>query len=414
MQTNSQTPTAVSSFAQDATVTVPTRSTPESKYVFFAGDLIAPAVKATNPHWAFGGVLRPNSLTLAYRTGYVRRCEITPLRQNMVSENKVNVPPAARPHMISGYTVQVGTEIKQYGVDSNGQPDGLLRTAFYPADEISTLTGQVDGLIEMPVKNAAELERAQLFLFPNWEAISIGIESLPEKLGELRAYFQGRLKEAQQSGDAFLIAVTNAALQSCFNFQTWGQTQINSANSLYDTAKAKGWAIGYGGTAEMLFTQLGMPRRDNAEQETSSKFERLIEVLAASQGAGVAAIPAPASTAAPAVSPETLAELEEFRKWKELQAKQQDVVITTTGAVTATAKGQETLHSQAETETDSDDTDTADTDDEVSKPFKAGDEVFASGSEGVVVEVRQFGRMLVKLTDGTEKQFQKSQIERKG
>jgi hypothetical protein len=295
---------------EPGTVSVPQKDTTGSYSVFTVADLIANVVKANNPMWKAGGLLRPGAHTLKYCGGYIRRFEITPLRQHMESDHVTKISPSERKHMVGAYSETTGrvnadgsAETVIRGQTKTGAPDGLLRQAVYPADEIQNLTGQVDGLVTMPVRGPQERHLAQTFLFPNWPEMLKGLLPMPETETQLRAYFLKRLTAA--GDDSLRIAIAEAALKSVDDYKTWCEREASTATAQYEEAKVKGWPWHLGEDAGKAFTFLSIPRPDNLARSQASQIDKLTDTMelenrklemeiAAMQG-GQAPVPSPPS-----------------------------------------------------------------------------------------------------------------------
>lgn len=258
---------------RDYSIQTPQRDLGGSRFIFSVADMISATVKASNPDWMRGGMILEGSQTLKWCNGYIPRCEIREMRQFMDSDRASLVHPAERKHHDTQYTMTAPNPLTGDMETRIIGNDGLLRTAFYPIWEVGVLTSQVDGVVEMPVKNASERDAAQNFLFPTWGEIK---DTLPRKLTQIRTYFMQRLAAAQKANEPFYINVALAAIRSCDNFKAWGDRFIRTQNARFSEAEKKGWAWTYGEDAECCFEQLGIARRDLMQQEQSDKMEALI------------------------------------------------------------------------------------------------------------------------------------------
>lgn len=279
----------------DFEVQVPKDGKTATAYIFYPANLLPQRVRFDVPDWKHGGIVREGALTLKYRNGYIRQCEITQMRQQMESVAANFVHPAERRHMTKTYNIVEEGSKKAIGLDDN-----LYRMAFYPQDEIEVLTSQGDGIVKMPVSTSFERDYAQQFLFPNWDEPDF---VLPTRISDIKAHLQGRLKEAK--GETVLINVCNAAIMACDLFDQWGRRIINEQNAIYEEARAKGWAWSYGADAELCFEQLNIQRKDNLVQEQANRLDQLTEALtrqaeAIASNMGRQALPTPAPAAAPA------------------------------------------------------------------------------------------------------------------
>lgn len=281
-------------------------------YIFTVADRIAPLVKSHNPDWADGGIIRPN-MTLQYCGGYVRRCEITVLKQKMESEAKSNFHPMERKHVTASYTIteadpdnpgQVRNRLIGYNPDTETH-DGLLRVPYYPGDDIAQLTQVKDGTVVMPISNARQRDQAQKWLHPDWPNTKI-----PKTIAQLQAHYEERRDAARElpvdSGREFFMKVSQAAIKSCTDYEASTLAFINDLMSVYKQAETKGWAWTFGPEADMAFTQLSIPRPDNLTRENQdrvTKLEeqigRLVDVFATGFAGGRSPLPAAPEAPAP-------------------------------------------------------------------------------------------------------------------
>lgn len=260
--------------APDYAVRTEEAAKPATAYIFTAMDSITQDVKHKNPGWRKGGALRPDYRTLMYLTGYIERGRIVEMRQQMESAREGMFEPTVRKHMPKTYRVNENGQERQIGIVTQQSPvtgeieqvhDGLLRHAIYPSDDIEILTGKLDGIVKMPVRTRAEAAAAEAFLYPE------GI-SLPTGLAQTRAYFEGRKAVATNE---FQLAVAEAALKSCDQYETWALGKIDEQNSRYDEHKGKGWPFSYSPESLMCFDQLGIPRRDNVDRAAQGRIDEI-------------------------------------------------------------------------------------------------------------------------------------------
>lgn len=257
-------------------IEVPKKAQQGQFFVFFAADQIDGQVKANNPQWQPGGLLRAKMKTLGHRGGFIRKCEITELRPQMLSESISNVHPGERKHLIPTYTIVEGDTATVIGKTKDGGHDGLLRTQFFPADEADTWTGKGDGLVKMPVANADEAIAAQYFLFPEWDEVMSGRVILSRRVADLAEHFQQRLRDAQND---FERNVAQAAIKSCEDYTNWGRRITTAANAMYQQMKTKGWAWAMGTDAEAAFDQLGLARQDNLVQTQGDQMAAMAKAI---------------------------------------------------------------------------------------------------------------------------------------
>ena len=266
--------------AGDYRIEIPSKSREGMRCVFTVGDLVAPNVKDAVPDWKLGGILRPGVLTLSHVNGYIQRCKIVDLRQHMEAEAASNVMPSERAHKTRDYQIIEHGEARTIGRDKNNEPDGLLRTAFYPVDEVGRLCGQNDGIVEMPCTNGEQIRIAQDFLFPHWNDFLTGRKAFPPKIASLKVYFQSRLKFAQDAGNDWFVAIAKAAIRSCDQYEAWGRDHVKDQHKMLAEAEAKGAPFVYGDMTELVFSQLSIARKDNLIQETADRQANLEQSIA--------------------------------------------------------------------------------------------------------------------------------------
>jgi hypothetical protein len=288
-------------------------------YVFTVADLIEGAVKDANTEWARGGVVRGETQTLKYCSGYIPRCEIREMRTFWDSDAPNMVQETARKHLDTTYVLAekdadgVVREVVK-GLNKDGVHDGLLRQPVYPLMELARVVGQNDGTVEMPVTTPEEAALAQRFLFPNWDKIAAGEAELPKSITTLRAYFLRRQAVATAEGaqGSFFLKVAKAAVRSCDSYRTWAQAFARRMTSEYRRAERNGWPWTIGEQMEMVCEQIGIMRPDMQQQEATDKLDKITDALSMlaeiqlkREGAPDAAPPPVQEVSAPAAAPET-------------------------------------------------------------------------------------------------------------
>jgi hypothetical protein len=347
------------------------------RFVIFVGDLIEQAIKDSNPAWELGGVLRSGFLTLAHCGGYIPRCEITSLYQNMHGVYAGYVEPHERKHLTRAYYAKENGQKKLIG------NDGLLRTPFYPADDVALLAHQTDGVVEVALSSDHEKKLAQEFLFPNWTRIKHGIDEMPETIAQLRAYFVKRLSVAVAPYEK---AAAQAAIKSCDNYMTWGNKHISQETAKYNTAKTKGYDWTFGSDAQMLFKQLNVQRPDNLIQEQANQLNTLTDVLAEQAKANL----------------ESAKMQQKFMEWQMNQAMQVAPPAAPPEQQSPAPETAKQGEQTAETETGQSAAGT-----ETPANFQVGQIVTVAGRIGKVVKPNHFGKLKVDF-DGTEEIVEKA------
>lgn len=251
-----------------------------SRFIFTVANLIPhQTIAAGNDAWVRGGLIR-EAQTLKYCSGYIPRCEIREMREYMDSDLASFVNPAKRDGRDPSYGV-MEPDPEHPGTMRErivGEGAGLLFTPIYPSEEVSVLTGARDGLVEMTmIQSAAQLDAAQLVLFPNWPEIAAGHKLLPQRTSQLRAYFMRRLSEATNETAASII---RAAIRSCDDFQSWCEQFIQQMNAARDEAETRGWAWNPGLLLDLACEQSGIARSDRIAQQQNDKLDKLVDSVA--------------------------------------------------------------------------------------------------------------------------------------
>lgn len=286
----------------DFSIVTPAKDKTGSAYIFSVVDLLPQSVKDNNPNWKRGGLIR-DAMTLIWNHGYIPLCEITPLKQQPWGTAGSNINPSERKHLDTTYVVNERNadgviEPKQRGMrrmpDGSMAHDGLLRTMFYPTEDVAWLTQQQDGIVLMPVANEAEKNKAQLFLFPEWEQIKLGLAPWPDTIHELKTYFGKRLKATYIKGEnsntpdpamEFERKTVLAAIQCCDTSISFGMGHLREAKTNFDAMKTMGKPWAYGQDAQMWAVQLGEQLNDTTVQSNKG-----IEALAQSNSEMASAV----------------------------------------------------------------------------------------------------------------------------
>lgn len=380
----------------DYAIITPQKKEPTLHFVFYAGDLIPDELKFNCPEWRQGGrVVEVQSLQ--YRNYFIPRCEIVELRAKMEGVLVNNVHPQQRSSGIRVYEVAETTPDgrlirRQYGTRINPRTnqtehDGLIRFEILPAGDLNYLTGLNDGIVEMPVKTRAEARLAQEFLFPQWYQQTAELRKIPDLL-TLKTYFEEKLQESLTFPNAELrdlfAKVCQKAIQSVVVCYEQVKLIVQNANNNYEKYKMTG-GYRYSDLAGFLSAQYNLPRADMLQQQqtlqqnaNTEALNRLISALNQ-----LASAPQPVSFPTQPVS---------SAPYKDTNPTNNDVTDT-------------------KSDVDGDDLD-------VKTIYNTGDVLELDGQNAIVLKRLQFGRLLVRLADGTEKQItfrknKKSNVDKK-
>lgn len=258
---------------------IPSKDRSGQFFVFYPADHIPGDLKAHNPDWRFGGRIKSNSMTLSYRNGFVRKCEITLLRTHMQSLSMGLVLPSDRKHVIKAYNSIENGQVTQIGINKQGEYDGLARLPVYPIDEVDVLTGQVDGMIQISCRDSQQAYEAQFFLFPNWDDIVNGEAQLPFLVSDIRKHFELRRRVAVDLKNEFYKSIADTAILACDNYLTWASGVCKKANAEYARMSAKGHAWSIGADAEMAFQQVPIQRQDMVQQNQASQIDKIGDAM---------------------------------------------------------------------------------------------------------------------------------------
>lgn len=233
--------------------------------VVFVGDLLTQAYKQA-PMYRVGGKLFANTYTVP--NNFVARCAITPLVEGMLSINKHLVHPNERKNYIQAYRKRNALLNPATGergdivIGKSPETKHLIFKKVYPIQEIGEIAYRNDGCVELTMfSNAQDVLEAQYHYFPDWSRIVKGLVQLPKRKVELVEFIENRRAAAKSSS---LIAVGDALIQSCDQFEIWGKEYVDKQTAAIEDSKdVKGYKFRYDEISERLFTFLDITRRDS-------------------------------------------------------------------------------------------------------------------------------------------------------
>lgn len=384
----------------DYAIITPQKKEPTLHFVFYAGDLIPDELKFNCPEWRQGGrIIEVQSLQ--YRNYFIPRCEIVELRAKMEGVLINNVHPQQRSSGIRVYevaeTAPDGQLIRrQYGTRINPRTnqtehDGLIRFEILPAGDLHYLTGLNDGIVEMPVKTRAEARLAQEFLFPDWYQQTIELRKIPDLLA-LKAYFEEKLQESLTFPNPDLrdlfTKVCQKAIQSAVVCYEQVKLIVQNANNNYEKYKMTG-SYRYSDLAGFLSAQYNLPRADMLQQQQTLQQNANTEAL----NRLINALNQLASNAQPVNAQPASANQQTVNHTPVNQQIVNQTAINQTAVNQAVA--QQTPVKANETN---------------KRFYNTGDIIETDGQNAIVLKRLQFGRLLVRLPDGTEKQIMPKKI----
>lgn len=242
-----------------------------TRYLVFVGDIIVPRQKRERPDLRLGGEYFGQQYRTLVRSKYLlRRCQITPLEiafdfinDEIMGDNPNHL------HVVDSITNHDVNPSLNQRANLLGSTK-LNAVQVFPGDEIKGMllgdrnADEAKGIVE--VKRLAGVlfddfrqSGIQQFIFPNWDKIVAGVDSLPTKLSELQQHLTSRKNE---TGDADLREVIEAYQLSADQYREWGTRYLKYAAQLVRLTFTTGFVHTYSDLAEMLFDQLEIRRED--------------------------------------------------------------------------------------------------------------------------------------------------------
>lgn len=256
-----------------------TASLRETRYLFFAGDVIPTKIKYADTYKSFGGIHLPRFKTFAGYKKMLFRCTITEMKPKNVPIPTAMMPPDKRKEYPTSYIQQRATTegMKDFEITS---PNSLFME-FLPGNEIQyALTPEAPygegGTVEIKAlrgKNVEVRDEAQEFYFPNWQAIQLNQASLPATPALLKRHLENRrsaVKNSYSGEDRVMMEnVGDDMIRSCDEFSNWGKEYIKSCESELEKARTLGHAYTFPPVAELVMEQLGLVRKDELAADST-------------------------------------------------------------------------------------------------------------------------------------------------
>lgn len=240
------------------------------RYLFFAGDLIAPEIKRSSPRLAWGGDTVEHDYKTLFRThNILYRYRITPMLPGI---NWINVDLCAddAPGVLS---------VKNFGTP--GMPNLQNGFAAYPGKEITSLLmrKRVHGLIELSalrgmtpdeVRNA----RIQQHFFPEWDEYASGKKKMPQTTSWAKKSIQAGI---DATTDPKLRSIGVEMLRAVDAFYFWGLDRIKQETTMVKAPPVAGttFTFRYTSLAEQLFEQLEKSRDDYLRADAADLLSNL-------------------------------------------------------------------------------------------------------------------------------------------
>lgn len=227
----------------------------DTRYLFFAGDLIEPQRKQEQTEYAHGGEMLQGFCSWRTR-GFLRRCRITPLEMGLDPQPRDLIPEGAN-------YVEVPIELPERQAALTGLSHAqqvMVRT--YPGEEINSVLFNQHrnerGAVEIKAllgkswdKDA--MDAMQQFFFPSYPA-------LPATLREVKGLIEAARKRVN---DVTIHSIADDMLLSCERFRQWGMSMLEREHALIRSGVNKaGEGYGYSPLAQVLLEQLEVERQD--------------------------------------------------------------------------------------------------------------------------------------------------------
>ncbi len=286
------------------------------RVIIFMGDAIPPHEKFEMPEIkGFGGIYMPHIRTLPRGEqnglrGMVYKCTFTPLDVVMKPEWKDMIAPDARDRWETEYVqtvVENGVSKKKnirgfMGSDMDAVKEGEFRHKFsdhivskklYPGDDVRMATQRsqpngVGGVIEVTAllgASNAEIREAQLFFFPTWDNIRMGLEDLPETNRALETYIKTRIAaipafaQFDIAKKQKLESIGRDMLKSCSEFTRTGNQIITMDSNAMKRASKDDPRQTYSAISDHLLGPLIVKRKDDLLAGDHSAMNRVADAM---------------------------------------------------------------------------------------------------------------------------------------
>lgn len=238
-----------------------------NRYLFFAGDVIAPRRRQERRDLAHGGE-EIFSACLWRTRHFLRRGRITPLEYGARWDIAPRVPEGTR-----------AIAVMNHGPNNTVLEDpNIVGIPAYPGEEIGWILGFGDealpmGIVELsPLVGAAyedvQKEGYQDLFFPTYP-------DLPPTLRELQAAIN-----SVRSVESNVKEIKEQMLSSCDLFRLYATTKVEQDHQLMrKPANDSGFVFGYSPLSETLLPQLEIPRQDQGLQTMAKLTGKITEAV---------------------------------------------------------------------------------------------------------------------------------------
>ncbi len=293
-----------------------------TRVIFLAGDFIPAHEKFEMPDIkGFGGAYMSELQTLPIpppgspngMRHMLYRCTFTPLRTKFKADWETMVHPDQRDAWAKEFIQTINgqeTHIKGFiGSDARAlKEDGELRPkksshlSFkqrYPGHDVRLATRRsqphgLGGIVEITALQGAtqdEIDAVQLFFFPQWEEIKMGLADLPIKMKEMEQHIRTRTLainsqpwDMEQKGR--YLAISKDMLKSCSEFMRTGTQVIELDEQQVKKAEKEGGTAHHSAISEFLLSQLNYQRKGDLIAGQSSAVDKLADIMLKKEESG--------------------------------------------------------------------------------------------------------------------------------
>lgn len=395
-----------------------------SRVLFMAMDGITDAEKYELPYKAFGGMYMPHIAGLRESRYMLYRCKFTQLPSfTPVGDWEMMVAPEQRQHLSRSFTQTINVDgkevqkvvtgflesdanyIKENGEFKQKRSSHLLFHKRFPGNDVRKATQRsvpngVGGVVELTAlkgADAATIDQAQRFFFPNWTEIAKGYDALPTTVQGMLDHIESRIKAIDTVEDNELRkmyrSIGQDMLRSVNEFQRHSLNVVKSDEVAFKVAFEKGHTeVRNSDISEILLSQTGTRRKTDLLAGDDSAVSRLASIIEKRESGGD----------------------EIARKSLELQERQlflEEVKLgirNPDGTLKTEAKAVETVTTvEIPVETAEEEPIVESVSAEIAEPnYNIGDKLMLDSGEAEVIG-KPFGRTKVRLADGTETMLDK-------
>jgi hypothetical protein len=253
----------------------------ENRFLFMAGDVLAPERKRQRPHLRNGGEEVP-SPCLRRTPNYVERCSLTPLETwfEPIGLEEL-VPEGVRPVYVQSEAQNIPMpEFTSPQVFRQNTP--MIGIQHYPGEDLPLIieVAGIRGIFEITSLRGKEWESG--------EVQAIQREFFPEEAPVALRLVEDRIREVGRRGGIY-GHVAEEAMEACGIFRFWALERINKEHGWLATRKEHQFVYTYSRLAPQLLAQLEMQPRDSGSEAREIGKAIAQEIITAQQTQNVPA-----------------------------------------------------------------------------------------------------------------------------